>query len=39
MNVIKYDDFCSIQYVSRETYDKFKIYYETLIFQFLNYGC
>ena len=31
MNVIKYDDFCSIQYVSRETYDKFKIYYETLI--------
>ena len=30
-NVIKYDDFCSIQYVSRETYDKFKIYYETLI--------
>ena len=31
MNVIKYDDFCSTQYVSRETYDKFKIYYETLI--------
>ena len=31
MNVIKYDDFCSIQYVSRETYDKFIIYYETLI--------
>ena len=31
MNVIKYDDFCSIQYVSRETYDKFKMYYETLI--------
>jgi 16S rRNA (guanine527-N7)-methyltransferase len=31
MNIIKYDDFCSIQYVSRETYDKFKIYYETLI--------
>ena len=31
MNIIKYDDFCSVQYVSRETYDKFKIYYETLI--------
>lgn len=31
MNIIKYDDFCSIQYVSRETYDKFKIYCETLI--------
>ena len=31
MNIIKYDDFCSIQHVSRETYDKFKIYYETLI--------
>jgi 16S rRNA (guanine527-N7)-methyltransferase len=31
MNVIEYNDFCSIQYVSRETYDKFKIYYETLI--------
>ena len=31
MNVIKYDDFCSIQYVSRETYEKFKIFNETLI--------
>ena len=31
MNVIEYNDFCSIQYVSRETYDKFKIFYETLI--------
>ena len=31
MNVIRYDDFCSMQYVSRETYDKFKIYSETLI--------
>ena len=30
MNIIKYDDFCSIQYVSRETYDKFKIFHETL---------
>ena len=31
MNVIKYEDFCSIQYVSRETYDKFVIYFETLV--------
>ena len=31
MNIIKYEDFCSIQYVSRETYDKFKIFNETLI--------
>ena len=31
MSIIKYDDFCSFQYVSRETYDKFRIFYETLI--------
>ena len=31
MNIIKYNNFCSNQYVSRETYEKFEIYFENLI--------
>ncbi len=30
MNQIQYREFCSLQYVSRETYEKFEIFYETL---------
>ena len=31
MNIKSYEDFCSYQYVSRETYDKLKVFEKTLI--------
>ena len=31
MDINSYDKFCSFQYVSRETYEKFEIFNETLI--------
>ena len=31
MNLNQYNYFCSIQYVSRETYEKFGIFYDTLV--------